>query len=90
MALGNWAGAAGEGERMLRLNPAYPPLILEQAELARKAGRPVGAYLDRAESYLLPLLREGKRQEAMRIAQGIAALDPARRDRLRGIMSGTP
>lgn len=88
LAMSRVSEAVDEGDRMLRLNPMYPPLALEQARLAKTAGRPVEGYLDRAEQLIAGLVREGKKREAEGFARAITALDPARGDRLRKLLAG--
>jgi len=83
LALGDLKAAAEEGDRALRLNPMYPPLVLEQARLRKSAGLPYADLLDRAEMLLRGLRAEGKAAEAAWTARAIIKLDPDRADRVR-------
>ena len=85
LALGKKKAAAEEGDRALRLNPMYPPDVIEQARLRKSAGLPFGDLLDRAELLLRGLLAEGKTAEAEWTSRAIVELDPERAARVRRI-----
>jgi tetratricopeptide (TPR) repeat protein len=85
LALGRTREAAEEGDRALRLNPMYPPLVIGQARLRKSAGLPCDDLLDRADLLLRGLLAEGKAAEAAWTARGITELDPDRADTVRQI-----